>query len=80
MLDFAQVPEFWLGIAVGLVAGMVLLAALLFAMEAAEFIRHAGHQLPPRSGKGRTWPAANDPTGPIERPRSARSEHRSRPR
>ncbi|NLC60243.1 MAG: hypothetical protein GX761_03035 [Gammaproteobacteria bacterium] len=80
MLDFIHVPEFWLGGMVGLIAGMFLMAALFFLLEDAEHRRDASRQLPPRSGKGYRWPAANDPTGPIERSRSARSELRSRPR
>lgn len=80
MLDFAQIPEFWLGGLFGVMAGMILMAVLFFVLEDTENRRQAGRQLPPRSGKGRTWPAANDPTRPIERRRSARSELRSRPR
>lgn len=80
MLAFAQIPEFWLGGLFGLMAGMILMAVLFFVMEDAENRSQASHQLPPRSGKGRTWPAANDPTGPIERKCSARSEFRSRAR
>lgn len=80
MLDFAQVPEFWLGGMIGLIVGMALMAAMFFLLKDAEHRREARRQLPPRSGKGYTWPAANDATGPVERPRTARSELRSRPR
>lgn len=80
MLGFAQVPEFWLGAMIGLIAGMVLMAALFFILEDAEHRREATRPLPPRSGKALTWPAANDPVGRIEHPRTARSELRSRPR
>lgn len=79
MIDFIHIPEFWLGGMAGLIAGMFLMAGLFFILEDAEHRRDARQPLPPRSGKGRTWPAANDPA-PIERRRSARSELRSRPR
>lgn len=79
MLDFAHVPEFWLGGLLGLMAGMILMAGLFFALESAEFRKQAQQQLPPRSGKGYAWPAANDGIGPITA-RTARSELRSRPR
>lgn len=81
MLDFAHIPEFWLGGALGLIAGMLITAALLFIMEAAESDRVQRQPLPPRSGTGRTWPEAQAPrTSANHRPRSARAELRSRPR
>ena len=80
MLDFTHTPEFWLGGLIGLIAGMVLMAGMFFILEDAEYRRDVSRQLPPRSGKGLAWPAANDSTGPIERRRSARSDMRSRPR
>lgn len=80
MLDFIYIPEFWLGVLIGWIAGMVATAVMFFLLHDAEYRRDMARQLPPRSGKGVTWPAANDPTGPIERRRSARSDFRSRPR
>ncbi|MEN1942680.1 hypothetical protein WCE55_02310 [Luteimonas sp. MJ293] len=80
MIDFAYVPEFWLGSALGLPLGMVLMAGLLFALDASEFRRLDKQALPPRSGKGYRWPEAGDGIVTIDRPRSRRSELRSRPR
>lgn len=81
MLDFAHIPEFWLGGAMGLIAGMLVTAALFFIMESAENDRLERQQLPPRSGSARTWPEAHAPrTSANHRPRSARAELWSRPR
>lgn len=81
MLDFAHIPEFWLGGAMGLIAGMLVTAALFFIMESAENDRLERQQLPPRSGSARTWPEAHAPrTSANHRLRSARAELWSRPR
>src|SRR5690606_28842327 len=61
MLAFAHIPEFWLGGALGLIAGMLVTAALSFIMESAESERLERRQLPPTSGTARTWPEAHAP-------------------